>query len=205
MRTSMGVWEYGSVGVNKKLYFYSIVQRMRLIVVCIFTSMFCLSSKAQTLLPYASLNYMQWAPFPAYNMLNDSAHLNQKWSFNTYGAISAGYGYFNGVGGTILSAPVGIQLNRQLNNNLYAFAGVSTAPALFNFSSSFMNPSLNKTYPGSMTNAYGFGMNTSVQLGLMYVNDAKTFSISGSIGIERSSYPVYQPNGVNTKKSNVQP
>jgi hypothetical protein len=178
---------------------------MRTILICVLALTSCLSLKAQTLLPYASMSYMQWQPFPAYNLLNDSTHANQKWSFNTYGAISAGYGYFNGVGGTVLSAPVGLQLNRQLNNNLYAFAGVSAGPALFNFSSSFMNPSLNKSYPNGLSNAYGFGMNTNVQLGLMYINDAKTFSISGSIGVERSSYPVYQPNRTNVKKSNGQP
>jgi hypothetical protein len=201
----MGVWEYGSVGVSEKLYFYSMVCRMRLILCCLLTLMFCLSLRAQTLLPYASMSYMQWQPFPAYNLLNDSTHVNQKWSLNTYGAISAGYGFFNGVGGTILSAPVGLQLNRQLNNNLYAFAGVSAGPALFNFSSSFMNPALNKSYPGGLSNAYGFGMNTNVQLGLMYINDAKTFSISGSIGVERSSYPVYQSARPSVKKSNGQP
>jgi hypothetical protein len=177
---------------------------MRTILVCVFALMSCHSLRAQTLLPYYNMNFMQWQPFPAYNLLNDSSHVNQKWSFNTYSAISAGYGYFNGVGGSVLSAPVGLQVNRQLNNNFYAFAVVSAAPALFNFGSSFMNPSLNKSYPGSLTNAYGFGMNTSVQLGLMYVNDAKTFSISGSIGIEKSSYPIYPSNGVTTKKSNTQ-
>jgi hypothetical protein len=31
-------------------------------------------------------------------------------------------------------------------------------------------------------------MPASASLGLMYINDQKTFSISGSIGVERSSY-----------------
>ncbi|MGH2563931.1 MAG: hypothetical protein ACRDE5_05430, partial [Ginsengibacter sp.] len=35
-----------------------------------------------------------------------------------------------------------------------------------------------------------FGTYSSASLGLMYINDSRTFSISGSIGIERSSNPL---------------
>ena len=160
-----------------------------------------LSPKAQTHLPVSSMNFTQWQPFPGYNPPGDSNHLNQKWYFSTYSGLSAGYGFFNGGSLTFLSAPVGLQLNHPLNNNLIAFAGISASPVFFNFSRSFMDPVFNKSYPGgSLPNAYGFGMNPAVQMGLMYINDAKTFSISGSIGIERNSYPVYPSNRVNTKK-----
>jgi hypothetical protein len=43
-------------------------------------------------------------------------------------------------------------------------------------------------------------MYSSASLGLMYINDARTFSISGSISIERDNYPVYYYNPVNTTK-----
>jgi hypothetical protein len=172
------------------------------IIFCVLASMTFLSPKAQTLLPFSSLNYAQWQPFPSYNLLKDSSNLNQKWHFNTYSAISAGFGFFNGGGASFISAPVGLQLSRPLNNNLFAFAGISAAPTFYNFSSSFMNSGLNKSYPGGyLPNTYTFGLNSRVELGLMYINDARTFSISGSIGIERSDYPVYFPsNRTNTKK-----
>ena len=165
-------------------------------------AMICfLSPKAQTHLSVSSLNFMQWQPFPGYYPSVDSSHLNQKWYFNTYSSISAGLGFFNGGSATVLSAPVGLQLSHPLNNNLIAFAGISAAPAFFSFSSLYTNPVFNKSYPGgNLPNAYGFGVNSRVEMGLMYINDAKTFSISGSIGVERASYPVYPPNRVNTKK-----
>jgi hypothetical protein len=46
---------------------------------------------------------------------------------------------------------------------------------------------------------YGLVLNAGVQAGLIYTNDAKTFSISGSVELERGSYPVYQPARTNTK------
>jgi hypothetical protein len=159
------------------------------------------SSRAQSFIPVGSMNYNQWPAFPAYNPAGDSSHLNQNWFFSKYSGLSAGFGFYNGVNFTMISAPVGLQLNRQLNNNLVAFAGISAAPTFFSFSRAFTDPLINKSYPGnSLSNAYGFGMNTGVDIGLMYINDAKTFSISGSIGIERSNYPLYPSERMNTKK-----
>ena len=170
----------------------------------ILASLTFLSPKAQTILPVGSMNFVRWQPFPVYNMPGDSNHLNQKWYFSTYSGLSAGFGFYNGGSFNYLSVPVGLQLNHPLNNNLIAFAGISAAPTVFSFSHSFMDPAFNKSYPGnSLSNPYGFGINPSLQMGLMYVNDDRTFSISGSIGIERSSYPiypVYPSNRTNTKK-----
>jgi hypothetical protein len=45
-------------------------------------------------------------------------------------------------------------------------------------------------------------MYSRADIGLMYVNDAKTFSISGSIGIERSTYPLLPYYPVNTTSQN---
>ena len=175
------------------------IQRMRIFFL-ILTSISFLSPKAQTHLPVSSMNFMPWQPFPIYNTLNDSSHLNQKWYFSRYAGVSAGFTFFNGGGATYLSAPVGLQLNHPLNNNLIAFAGISAAPTFFSFSHSFTDPAFYKSYPGSyLPNTYSFGMNSRVEMGLMYVNDAKTFSISGSVGIERNSYPVYPSPPVNPK------
>jgi hypothetical protein len=149
------------------------------------------------------MNFTRWQPFPGYIPPGDSNHLNQKWYLSDFSGLSAGFGFFNGGNVTLLSAPVGLQLNHPLNNNLIAFAAISAAPAFFSFNRSFMDPVFNKSYPGgSPSNAYGFDINTAVQMGLMYINDAKTFSISGSIGIERNSYPVYPSNRVNRKNNN---
>ncbi len=177
---------------------------MMRIILLILVSLSCLSLHAQTHLAAGSMGFMPWQPYPVYHSINDSSHYNQKWYFSKYAGVSAGYTFFNGGGATYLSAPVGLQLNHPLNNNMIAFAGVSAAPTFFSFSHSFTDPAFNKSYPGSyLPNTYTFGMNTRVEMGLMYVNDAKTFSISGSIGVERSSYPfypTYPPSQRNTKR-----
>jgi hypothetical protein len=171
------------------------------IVLLILASISFLAPKAQTHLPVSSINYTQWLPFPDYNQLTDSSHSNSKWHFSKYVGISTGFSFFNGGSATVLSAPFGLQLNRQLNNNLFAFAGVSAGPSFFSFSRAFTDPLLNQSYPGiNPSNTYGFGVTSRAELGLMYINDAKTFSISGSIGIERDSYPVYPSDRMNTKK-----
>ena len=161
----------------------------------------CLSPKAQTHLPVGSMNFSQSLYFPGYQLTGDSNQLNKKWYFTKYAAISTGAVFYNGGGGTFISAPVGLQLNHPLNNNLIAFAGISAAPTFFNYNSLYTDPVFYKSYPGGyMTNPYGFGLNSRVDIGLMYINDARTFSISGSIGVERGTYPVYPSNRVITKK-----
>jgi hypothetical protein len=88
-----------------------------------------------------------------------------------------------------------------LNKNLYAFAGISAAPVFFNFNRLYTDPIVNPSYPGyNLSKPYGFGLNSRVEMGLMYINDAKTFSISGSVGIERSTYPVDPSSRMNTKR-----
>ena len=134
--------------------------------------------------------------------LSDSA-LNKKWSVSKYSSISTSYTFFKGGSATIVAAPIGLQLNRKLNNNLYAFAGVSVAPAYVNFNQSFMTAGFNKTNAGnSFYQPNGLNVYSRAELGLQYVNDEKTFSISGSIGIERNSYPLYHYNSANNTRAN---
>src|ERR1700688_3643438 len=123
--------------------------RGKRIILVVLVSIAFLSAKAQSYWPISTLNFAQWEPFSAYHPNSDNNNLNQKWYLTKYVGISTGFGFFNGAGGSFISAPVGLQLNHPLNNNLIAFAGVSVAPSFFNFSSSFTNPS----YPGNMPNA----------------------------------------------------
>jgi hypothetical protein len=163
-------------------------------------SLFFLSSKAQMVMPAASIGFSPWYPLPAYHFSGDSNQFNQKWYLSKYAGVSMGFGFYNGGSSTYIAAPVGVQLNHPLNNNLIAFAGISAAPTFYSFSHSFINPTASQYYPGSyLPNTYSFGMNSRVEMGLMYINDAKTFSISGSIGVERSSYPIFPTAPVNRK------
>ena len=173
---------------------------MRRYLLLVFASTIYLSTKAQTPLPVGNIGFTTWPSSSFHHSLNDSNHLNQKWYFSKYAGVSAGYSFFNGGGASYISAPFVLQLNHPLNDNLIAFAGISAAPTFFSFSHAFTDPAYSKSYPGSyLPNTYTFGVNSTVEMGLMYVNDAKTFSISGSIGIERGSYPVYPAERVNRK------
>lgn len=115
--------------------------------------------------------------FRHYGQVADTNAHQKKWFFSKYAGISTGFMAFRGGGGSFLSAPVGVQLYRQLNNNVYAFAGLSVAPSLFNYTTPFYQP---KT---SFMNANNLGVYSSAHMGLMYINDDRTFSISGSIGV----------------------
>ena len=156
--------------------------------------------KAQTVLPASFIDYTHQRAF--LNDLNDSTG-NKKWSLSTYSSISTSFSFFKGGNATVVSAPMELQLNRRLNNNLYAFAGVSVAPAYINFNQSFLTANVSKGFQNhGIFKTNGFDIYSRAELGLMYINDEKTFSISGSIGVERSSYPMLPFYPVNTTKPN---
>ncbi len=158
--------------------------------------------KAQTLLPLSFMDYTQRQTLLNNIHLNDSTR-NKKWSFSKYSGVSTSFCFFRGGNATVIAAPLSLQINRRLNNNLYAFAGVSAAPAYINFNNSFLIANGNKTGMGNTKfNANGFGIYSRAEMGLMYINDQKTFSISGSIGIERSSYPAFPYNQMNAARPN---
>jgi hypothetical protein len=129
--------------------------------------------------------------FRHFHQVADTNTVQKKWFVTKYAGISSGFVAFNGGSGTFLSAPVGIQLNRQLTNNVYAFAGVSAAPTFFNFNSAFYQPGISKN--SGFMKANNFDINPAVYMGLMYMNPEKTFSISGSIGVSRTNYNSYSP------------
>jgi hypothetical protein len=154
------------------------------------------SVKAQMPLSFGGMNGMQ-PGYRHFSQVGDSNNLKKKWFLTKFAGISTGFVAFRGGSGTFVSAPVGVQLNRQLTNNLYAFANVSVAPTYMNFNGAFYQPGIGKF--NSFANPNKFEINPAAQIGLMYINPERTFSISGSIGVSRSNYygygvgPIYNP------------
>jgi hypothetical protein len=144
------------------------------------TFFFFVSVKSQTVL----------SPALGVSQQNE-VHLNNtnpKWFFSSYRGLSASVSFFRGGNATVFSAPMGWQLNRRITNNLYAFANVTVAPSYISINPSYLSV-LNKNFNNSPLNQNSFGLYPAASLGLMYVNDAKTFSISGSISAEKTVYP----------------
>jgi hypothetical protein len=159
--------------------------------------------KAQTILPGSYMDHLQRPSFAGNSYLKDSTP-GKKWVVTKYMGISTSVGFFNGGSTTVLAVPVGIQINRRLTNNWYAFAGVSAAPAYVNFNHSFLGANTNKAaQPNNFLRSGSMNMYSRAELGLLYTNDQKTFSISGSISIERSSYPLVPFNQVSTVRPNT--
>lgn len=155
-------------------------------------------AKAQ--MPFAGgfQNNLQPGSFMNYQYRSDSSQLQKKWHLNKYAGISSMFTFFNGQNASITSVPVGLQLNRRLNNNLYAFAGASIAPAYFNMNAMFPATNLNKNYNGFNGGRNRFGVYSRAEAGLMYINDERTFSISGSIGVSNYNYPSFGQSSIHT-------
>lgn len=137
-----------------------------------------------------------YTPFPTFLPYSLIANENPShtWRLQSFSSVSLGY-IFLGGGITYVSAPLGLMVSRPLNNNFTAFGAATVAPTAFHFNSMLAGPygPLAGPYgPAYRGNNYsGFGVNAAVTGGVMYTNDAHTFSISGSISVERGSYPVY--------------
>ena len=121
----------------------------------------------------------------------DTSILQKKWYVTRYAGLSTGYIGFKGGGGSYLSAPLALQLNRPLTNNLTAFANVSAAPYLYNFNMASYQPGGAKN--NNFMQVRKLGASAAASIGVMYTNDQKTFSISGSIGVSRGDYNGYSP------------
>jgi hypothetical protein len=134
------------------------------------------------------------------NIRSNDSTSNKKWFVSKYTGISTSFSFFKGGSATVVSVPLALQLNRRLNNNLFAFAGVSVAPAYVNFNQSFMTADFNKGNQNGFFKSGSLGLYSRAELGLQYVNDERTFSISGSIGIERNSYPMPFYNDLNNTR-----
>ncbi len=142
-------------------------------------------------LPPTHLGYIPWTPYPTYTLPLSSLPSDRKWHLNSYTGLSAGTIFSRYGGASYVSVPFGLQLTRPLNNNFYAFTGISAAPTVF---------SANRFLADPGSKPYDLKLNARLEGGFIYVNDARTFSISGSVGVERGSYPAYQSNRENTRK-----
>jgi hypothetical protein len=167
------------------------------VLLALLVSLTLFSANAQTHLPVSpSLGFTPWSPFtPFYQpiFINTS---KPGWQLTPFASISAGYIFYNG-GTSYLSAPTGLMLSHPINKNLTGFGGITATPTVFS----------SLAYPGTLAPGYpGFsrpnlGLSTGVTGGLMYTNDAKTFSISGRISVDRTTYPnYYVPSPRNTTK-----
>lgn len=146
--------------------------------------------KAQSPLSFAPMNGVQ-TTFRDFHQPSDTSAFRSKWFMTRYVGISTSFIRFPGGNGTFLSAPVGLRLNRQLTNNVYAFAGLQAAPSYLQFNNAFYQSKFNGN--SGFMNANNFGAISTAELGLMYINSEKTFSISGSIGVSRGYYNPYMP------------
>ena len=158
----------------------------------IFTAilMSALAAKAQYPLFSGAQNNIQ-PVFRDPGQATDTNYLRNKWFVTKYAGISTGFIAFKGGSSSFLSVPLEWQINRQLTNNVYAFGGVSVTPYLLQSNAAFYQPGIDKNY--GLMRANNYGINPAAKIGVMYINNERTFSISGSISVSRSSYNGYSP------------
>jgi hypothetical protein len=116
----------------------------------------------------------------------------KKWTLNKYQGLSTSFIGWKGGFATAVSAPVGLQLNRKINNNMFAFAGVSIAPTFVSFRQSFLNTDFNKTVGNNtFLRSNNVGLYPRAEVGLSFMNDDRTFQISGSMSVQRTDNNVF--------------
>ena len=159
----------------------------------IFTAilMSAMAAKAQSPLFYDAQHNTQSA-ISNPEQATDTNYLRKKWFVTKYAGISTGFVAFKGGSSSFLSAPLEYQINRQLTNNILAFGGVSVTPSLLQYNGAFYQPGADKNY-GFMRTNNNFSINPAARVGVMYISNDRTFSISGSVSVSRSSYYGYSP------------
>ncbi len=162
---------------------------------------FFATAKSQTVLSPGFGLYPQSTNFMNNSQTHDSLSTPKKWFFSSYSGVSTSVSFFKGGNASIFSAPMGLQLNRRLTNNWYAFANVSVAPSYVSINPSYLS-GFNKNFSNNSFKQNSFGLYPAASLGLMYINDARTFSISGSVSTESSAYPMLPYYPGNTVKQN---
>lgn len=151
-----------------------------------------MAAKAQSPLYYGTQNNTQSA-FRNPDQATDTNYLRKKWFVTKYAGISTGFVAFKGGSSSYLSAPLELLVNRQLTNNVFAFGGVSVTPSLLQYNGgAFYQPGIDKNY-GFMRTNNNFSINPAARIGVMYISNDRTFSISGSVSVSRSSYYGYSP------------
>ena len=166
--------------------------RMRVLFL-VFMLFFFVTVKSQTVLSPGFDMYPQSTALLNNSHLHDSLSAPQ-WFLSSYRGLSTSISFFKGGNASIFSAPMSLQLNRRLNNNWFAFANVSVAPSYISINPSYQS-GFNKNFTNGSFRQNSFGLYPAASLGLMYVNDARTFSISGSVTTESSVLP-YPVNSV---------
>jgi len=171
---------------QKDGYLYSMLRAL------IFTAilMSAMAAKAQYPLSYGMQHNLQPA-FGNPGQVADTNYLQKKWFITKYAGITTGFVGFKGGSSSFLSAPLEYQINRQFTNNIFAFGGVSVTPSLLQYNGAFYQPGIDKNY--SSIRANNFSINPAARIGVMYISNDRTFSISGSVGVSRSSYNGYSP------------
>ena len=160
--------------------------RMRVLFL-VFMLFFFVTVKSQTILSPGFGVYPQGTTLLNNNHLHDSLS-TPKWFFSSYSGLSTSISFFRGGNASIFSASMGLQLNRRLNNNWFAFANVSVSPSYISINPSYQS-GFNKNFTNGSFRQNSFGLYPAASLRLMYVNDARTFSISGSVTKESSVLP----------------
>lgn len=165
---------------------------MRWVFLLVVSVMGC-ATYAQTVLPPTFAAYTGMSSFAGALPRTDSSG-RKPWSFSRFSAVSTTFSMFNGGSATTVAVPVGLQVNRRLTDNLYAFANIAAAPAYTSFNRAFIAADPTKTNPYGRYRANGMALYTSATLGLMYVSDDRSFSISGGISVQHNNFPVpYYP------------
>ncbi|WP_145673324.1 hypothetical protein [Chitinophaga polysaccharea] len=121
---------------------------------------------------------------------SDTNHVYKKWFVTKYAGVSTGFVAFKGGSGSFLSVPLSWQINRQLTNNLFAFGSISATPSIFRYNSIPYQP-VDKS--NGMMQPNHFAAYPDAKIGVMYISNDRTFSISGSVGVSRGSYYGYSP------------
>ncbi|WP_169190096.1 MULTISPECIES: hypothetical protein [Chitinophaga] len=152
--------------------------------------MWGVAAKAQTDPSFGAMNRTESA-FKQPQQANDTSHAYKKWFVTKYAGVSTGFVAFKGGSGSFLSVPLSWQINRQLTNNLFAFGGVSVTPSIFRYNSIPYQPMVNKN--SSLMQPNHFAAYPDAKIGVMYISNDRTFSISGSVGVSRGSYYGYSP------------
>lgn len=165
------------------------------VLILVFMLFFFGTAKSQTIISSG------YGISPQSTSLLNNKHLNDsvatpKWFLNSYRAVSTSVSFFKGGNATIFSAPMGVQLIRRINNNWYGYADVRIAPSFINVKPSYVN-GFNKDYTQTTFPQNNYQLFPAASVGMMYVNDNRSFSISGSVSAERNVYlplPYYPRN-----------
>lgn len=173
--------------INKKDDYLHIMIRAILFTAILMSA---IAAKAQSPLFSGALDYTQ-PVFRNTNQATDTNYLRKKWFVTKYSGISTGFIAYKGGSSSFLSVPLALQVTRQLTNNVYAFGSVSATPYLMQSNNAFYQAGVDKN--NSLVRINNAGISPAARIGLMYTNDQRTFSISGSISVSRSSYNYYSP------------